>query len=82
MLSRVMYLPPVSGTLTQEAYTPITRYVAYGLMDGGLSERLNRESLLPLLLLSLTKGMVRSRSLSAQKQFARLVCLSAYVSLL
>lgn len=42
-LSRVMYLPPESGTLAQQSYTPITRYVAYGLVDGGLAEKLNSE---------------------------------------
>lgn len=42
-LSRVMYLLPESGTLAQQAYTPITRYVAYGLMDGGLAEKLNKK---------------------------------------
>ncbi|XP_048755145.2 transforming growth factor-beta-induced protein ig-h3-like [Ostrea edulis] len=43
ILSRVMYLPPSFGSITRLTSLPITRYVSYGLLDGGLAEKLNRK---------------------------------------
>ncbi|XP_061180230.1 transforming growth factor-beta-induced protein ig-h3-like [Saccostrea echinata] len=43
LLSRVMYLPPTFGSIAQLTSLPITRYVMYGLIDGGLAEKLNRK---------------------------------------
>ena len=41
ILSRVMYMQPMFGTVAQVTSLPITTYMAYGLMDGGLAEMLN-----------------------------------------
>ncbi|XP_062571284.1 transforming growth factor-beta-induced protein ig-h3-like [Saccostrea cucullata] len=43
LLSRVMYLPPAFGSIAQLTSLPIIRYVMYGLIDGGLAEKLNRK---------------------------------------
>jgi hypothetical protein len=36
-----MYMQPIFGTVAQVTSLPITTYMAYGLMDGGLAEMLN-----------------------------------------
>ncbi|CAC5411849.1 unnamed protein product [Mytilus coruscus] len=45
ILSRVMFWPPAYGSVAQIVDIPITTFMAYGLMDGGLSEQLNSRQL-------------------------------------
>ncbi|VDI51993.1 transforming growth factor-beta-induced protein [Mytilus galloprovincialis] len=42
-ISRVMFWPPRYGSVAQIVNIPITTFMAYGLMDGGLSEQLNKK---------------------------------------
>ncbi|XP_052074124.1 transforming growth factor-beta-induced protein ig-h3-like [Mytilus californianus] len=42
ILSRVMFWPPAYGSVAQIVNIPITTFMAYGLMDGGLSEQLSK----------------------------------------
>lgn len=44
-ISRVMFWPPRYGSVAQIVNIPITTFMAYGLMDGGLSEQLNSREL-------------------------------------